>query len=143
MTDRQFVDTNIWVYALDAADPVKQARARAVLDPDAGNDLVVSAQVLGEFYVTITRKLAIPVPEAVARDLVAAMARLPVVPLDGRLVADAIAGSSAWQLSYWDALVVAAAQAAGANRLLTEDLQAGRVIEGVVIEDPFRSEPAQ
>ena len=58
MTDRVFVDSNVWIYAVDADEPVKQPRARAVLDPPTSDTLVTSAQVLGEFYVTITRKLA-------------------------------------------------------------------------------------
>jgi predicted nucleic acid-binding protein len=57
----EFVDANVWVYAVDEDEPVKRAQARAVLGPSAPGTLVTSAQVLGEFYETVTRKLARPV----------------------------------------------------------------------------------
>ena len=87
MTERSFVDTNVWVYAVDAADPVKQARAREVLDPANGASLVTSAQVLGEFYVTVTRRLGRPVTRDDAARMVERMRRLPVIAetLDQRL----------------------------------------------------------
>ena len=137
MTDRSFVDTNVWVYALDADEPAKRARARAVLDPAAAGSLVLSAQVLGEFYITVTRKLSKRVPADVADAMIGRMRQLPVVSIDADLVAAAISGSRAWQLSYWDALIVAAAAAAGCTRLLTEDLANGATYGGVRVENPF------
>jgi len=137
MTDRSFVDTNVWVYAIDADEPAKRARARAVLDPAAAGSLVVSAQVLGEFYVTVTRKLSKRVPLDVADAMIGRMRQLPVVAIDADLVSAAISGSRAWQLSYWDALIVAAAASAGCTLLLTEDLADGATYGGVRVEDPF------
>ena len=137
MTDLAFVDTNIWVYAVDDADPVKQARAREVLDPAHGASLVCSAQVLGEFYLTVTRRLARPVGPDIAARMVERMRRLPVVEIDAERVREAIEGSRSWQVSYWDALIVAAAHAAGCTRLITEDLAAGAVYDGVLVENPF------
>ncbi len=102
MTDRVFVDSNVWVYAVDADEPIKQAKARAVLDPATSDTLATSAQVLGEFYVTITRKLARPVPEDIATRMVDRMAQLPVVSIDADGVQAAIAGSRSWRLSYWE-----------------------------------------
>lgn len=137
MTDRVFVDTTVWVYAVDRADPVKQARAREVLDPTHGASIVTSAQVLGEFYATVTRKLASPVAPGDAAGMVDRMRRLPVVEIDADRVGAAIEGSRSWQLSYWDALIVVAAQAAGCSRLLTEDLAAGASYGAVSVENPF------
>jgi len=137
MTDRVFVDSNIWVYAVDADEPAKQARARAVLDPPTADTLVTSAQVLGEFYVTVTRKLARPVADEVAARMVDRMAQLPVVSIDADGVQAAIAGSRSWRLSYWDSLIVVAAQSAGCSRLLTEDLADGSTYGGVRVENPF------
>ncbi len=137
MTDRSFVDTNIWVYAVDSADPDKQARARAVLAPSSDKDLVTSAQVLGEFYAVVTRKFADRVSEAEAREMVERMARLPVVPIDASLVSEAITGSREWQIPYWDALILAAAETSGCHRLLSEDLSDGRAYGSVTVEDPF------
>jgi predicted nucleic acid-binding protein len=137
MTGRVFVDSNVWVYAVDADEPVKQAIARAVLDPPTADTLVTSAQVLGEFYVTVTRKLARPVADDIAARMVDRMAQLPVVSIDADGVQAAIAGSRSWQLSYWDALIVVAAQSAGCSRLLTEDLADGSTYGSVRIDNPF------
>jgi predicted nucleic acid-binding protein len=139
MTARVFVDTNVWVYAVDGAEPAKQARAREVLTPANPDALVVSAQVLGEFYMTVTRKLAPPVAAADAERMVEHMARLPLVEIDSDRVAAAIAGSQTWQVSYWDALILVAAKAAGCATLLSEDLAAGTRYGDVVVENPFAS----
>lgn len=138
MTGRAFVDTNVWVYAVDDGEPAKQALARAAIAPEPDKDLVVSAQVLGEFFVTVRRRFAQALPEADAIALVERMRQLPVVAIDGDLVAAAIASAASWQVSYWDALIVEAARAAGAEVLLTEDLQDGWMLGGVTIVDPFR-----
>jgi predicted nucleic acid-binding protein len=137
MTDRVFVDSNVWVYAVDADEPTKQARAREVLDPATSDTLVTSAQVLGEFYVTVTRKLGRPVADDIAARMVDRMAQLPVVAIDADGVQAAIAGSRSWQLSYWDALIVVAAQSAGCRRLLSEDLADGTTYGSVRVENPF------
>lgn len=137
MTDRAFVDTSVWVYAVDRDEPAKRTRARDVLEPTMDVDLVVSTQVLGEFYVTVTRKLARPVAPAAAGRLVERMCQLPVVTLDADHVASAIAGSQAWGISYWDALVIVAAESAGCGRLISEDLVDGGTYGSVRVENPF------
>ena len=144
MTSRYFVDTNVWVYAVDDSEPDKQARARTVVAPSPDKDIVVSAQVLGEFYVTVRRKLAETVPEPDATALVERMRRLAVVPIDGDLVSSAIANATAWQVSYWDALIIAAAEASGCDVVLSEDLGHGRTYGAVRAENPFiaAQEPA-
>jgi predicted nucleic acid-binding protein len=137
MTARTFVDSNVWVYAVDADEPVKRDRARYVLAPSSRESLVVSSQVLGEFYVTVTRKLARPVPVGAAESMVDQMRQLPVVPLDAELVGAAIAGSRIWQLSYWDALIIAAAQVSGCSSVMTEDLADGATYGDVQVTNPF------
>jgi predicted nucleic acid-binding protein len=82
MTEPIFVDTNVWVYAVDAADPVKRQRALEVTAPAPGRDLVISTQVLTEFYAVVTRKLAVPVSIEDAEALVRQLAVLPVVAID-------------------------------------------------------------
>jgi predicted nucleic acid-binding protein len=137
MTDRSFVDTSVWVYAVDEADPAKQARARALLEPAADVDLVISAQVLGEYYVIVTWKLANPVGTDQAKAMVERMSRLPTVPIDAGLVTAAIEGSERWQVSYWDALILAAAEASGCGRIYSEDLEHDRTYGSVTIVNPF------
>lgn len=140
MTDRVFVDTNVWVYAVDTSDIAKRNRAHEVLEPTRDTDLVTSAQVLGEFFSVVTRKFARQVPTAEARAMVVQMSRLPVVPIDAHLVEAAITISQEWQLSYWDGLIIAAAETSGCGRVLSEDLSHGAVYGSVQVEDPFRVE---
>jgi predicted nucleic acid-binding protein len=138
MSDRTFVDTNVFVYAIDDAEPAKRDIAKRVLASAGYGRFVVSAQVLGEFYVTITRKLAERVSEKEAMNGLEQLDRYQVVPIDAALVRTAMSISRSAQISYWDGLVVAAAARAGCERLLTEDLNDGQLIGSVRIENPFR-----
>jgi predicted nucleic acid-binding protein len=135
---RTFVDTNILVYAYDVADehrhPVASERLGQLWAHGTG---VISTQVLQEFYVVATRKLAQPLPRAAAREVIADYSTWPVVPVDPTLVLSASMLEERETLSFWDALIVGAAQRAGAVRLLSEDLQHGRTIGTVTIENPF------
>ena len=88
-----------------------------------------------EFFVASTRKLGVPAD--VARRKVELIARLDVVTIEPPLILDAIDLHRLHPLSFWDALIVRAASASGCQRLLTEDLQSGRTIAGVKIENPF------
>ena len=135
MSGRTFVDTNIFVYTIDDADPAKKKTARTLLIETA--DIVVSAQVLSEFYVTITRKLQPAVASDMAGELVRRLARFPCVAIDAELVQRAIDAGQRWQLSHWDALVIEAARQAGCRRVLTEDLSTGAIYDGLTIENPF------
>jgi predicted nucleic acid-binding protein len=136
MSARWFVDTNVLVYAFDDATPAKRDRARALLTTP-GAPLVISAQVIGEFYMVVTRKLARPLDEGHAGAAVSELLRFPVMPIDSELARAAVSTSRAAQLSYWDALIVEAAAAAGCDRLLTEDLADGATIRSVRVENPF------
>jgi predicted nucleic acid-binding protein len=136
---RPFVDTNVLVYAHDRDEPHKQATAHRVLDEHA-HDLVVSTQVLTEFYVATTRKLARPLDPERATRQVDELGRGTVVSVDVDLVRAAIALSRDRQLSLWDALIVRAAQRGGCDTVLTEDLQDGAMFDGIVIRNPFRTD---
>ena len=137
MTGSAFLDTNVVVYAFDDDEPEKQERARAVLDAPATEVLVLSAQVLAEFYVTVTRKLARPLAPASAREAVAALSELPVVSADADLVLAGIELGDRYQISLWDGLIVQAAVTAGCETILTEDLADGSLLAGVRIQNPF------
>jgi predicted nucleic acid-binding protein len=138
MSGRAFVDTNVFVYAIDDVEPAKRDIARNVLASDQYGEFVLSSQILGEFYVTITRKLGKRISEAEAVKALDRLGKYPVVPIDTALVKSAIQISRSSQISYWDGLVVAAAARAGCERLLTEDLNHGQRIGSVCIENPFR-----
>ena len=135
-----FVDTNVLVYAHDASERRRQQVARAQLEVLwTGGSGVLSTQVLQEFYVVATRKFAPPMARHQAREIVALYATWRVVDIDPTLILTASQLEERHRLSFWDALIVEAARVAGAARLLTEDLQHGRLIGGVRIENPFRS----
>jgi predicted nucleic acid-binding protein len=139
MSEPVFVDTNVCVYAVDAADPAKRERALEVAAPARGRDLVVSTQVLTEFYAVVTRKLSVPVPAQDAEAMVAHLSALPIVAVDASLAAAAIAGSRKWLISIWDALILRAAEVAGCGLVLSEDLADGATYGSVAVENPFRS----
>lgn len=134
MASRAFVDTNVFVYAIDDAEPVKQRLAQEAL---AAVDPVISSQVVGEFFVVTSRVLGRGQRDEEARARATRLLDLEVLAIDADLVARAIDGTAAWGMSYWDALIVCAAQAAGCTRLLTEDLAEGRTYGSVAVENPF------
>lgn len=135
---RTFVDTNVLVYAYDRADARKHDRAVAVLSEADPGELVISAQVLNEFYVVVTRPHRQLLSAERARSVVTALSSTSVEPVDVDLVQRALAVQASEPISYWDALVVAAASRANCARLLTEDLSDATTVAGVRIEDPFR-----
>jgi predicted nucleic acid-binding protein len=139
MPARTFLDTNVLVYAADEGEPRKRDIARAIFGVDEPGQLVVSTQVLSEFYLVVTRKLRRPMSEADASDAVDELAKLPTVITDTELVRSGIALSREQGLSFWDGLIVAAAASAGCIRVLTEDLSHGTTIAGVRVENPFIS----
>ena len=135
---RTFVDTNVLLYAHDASETEKQPIARALLEALwADRSGVLSTQVLQEFYVVATRKFTPPMRRSEARELIALYATWSVVRVDVELILDATALEERAQLSFWDALIIEAARRGGARRVVSEDLQDGRRIAGLVIEDPF------
>jgi predicted nucleic acid-binding protein len=139
MNDRVFLDTNILVYANDASEPEKQRVAREAIRSAILEDrAVVSVQVLGEFWVTVTQKIRKPLSREIARHQIQLLGMMTIVPLDEPLFQLALDLQDLHQLSYWDAMIVAAADTAGCDRLLTEDLSAGRSYGSVQIHNPFQ-----
>jgi predicted nucleic acid-binding protein len=131
-----FLDTNVAVYAYDRDEPAKREIARSILAGD-GEPLVVSTQVLAEFYWVSTRRLERPLAEDDAAEVVRTLADLMVVGADAELVRAAIDLARERQISSWDALIVRAAQVGGCERLLSEDLQDGTRFDEVRVENPF------
>ena len=133
-----FFDTSILVYLFDQDVPDKRDRAKLLFqqEVEAGR-FAASTQVLQEFYVATTRKLAVPLPVADAEEAVRALADLYIVPVDSSLILSAIGRSRSMPVSFWDALIIEAALSVGATCLLTEDLQHGRQIDGLRITNPF------
>lgn len=136
--DLAFVDTNVLVYAHDASETSRQPVAQALLDELwRTRSGTLSTQVLQEFYVVATRKFDPPMTRHEARELVDAYAQWQLVQIDAPLILSASKLEERHTLSFWDALIVEAARRAGATRLLSEDLQSGRRLAGVLIDNPF------
>lgn len=139
MNDKTFVDSNVLIYAHDADAGRKHVAAQKVLlDLWDSRQGVVSLQVLQEFYVNVTRKIRTPLARETARAIVNSYA---VWCVDTTLaeVATAFRVEDEARISFWDALVVATAIKSGAQRILSEDLNAGQKISGIRIENPFAS----
>lgn len=138
MSDKVFLDTNVLVYAYDKSEPRKQHKAQTLLAEGIEREnAVISAQVLGEFFIVVTRRLTIPLSVDEAGHLIDLLSALPVVEVDLQLVKQAVSVHGAMQISYWDALIVCAAERAGCGRILSEDLNSGQDYRGAVVENPF------
>ena len=136
MSARSFLDTNILVYTDDGGSPEKQAKALEIIERCRSERTgVVSTQVLQEYFVTVTKKLRVP-PEA-ARRKTELFGRFNVFRIGLDDVLAAIDLHRLHQLSFWDALVVRIALRSGCSILFSEDLQAGRRIDGLEIVNPF------
>jgi predicted nucleic acid-binding protein len=138
MSDKTFVDTNVLIYAHDVDAKAKHEVAKSVLrDLWRQRTGVLSLQVLQEFYVNITRKIASPLPKDTARLVVNSYAIwcTETTPTE---IATAFRIEDESGIGFWDALIVASAAKSGAVRILSEDLNAGQTISGIRIENPFR-----
>jgi len=133
-----FFDTNVLVYAVDAGDPARRERALNRLARAASEGTVVlSTQVLQEFYAIATRKLQPPLPAPEAAAQVQRLCAFQVMGSTAQSVQAAIALAQEHQLQWWDALILEAALRAGADVLISEDGQAGRRFGRLVVENPF------
>jgi len=135
---KSFFDTNVLVYLFDQDSPEKKTVVQKIFEKDASAGAVLlSTQVLQEFYVTVTRKLGQPLKPETALDVIRKFAVLPVVVVDIALVLSAVERSQKDSISFWDSLIINAALKGGAQRLWSEDLQHGRTVNGMRIENPF------
>ncbi|MFP4394568.1 MAG: PIN domain-containing protein [Anaerolineales bacterium] len=136
------IDTNLLVYIYDPSEPEKRHRAIEILQQvrDAKSG-ALSAQVLSEFYTTVTRKLKPPLSPAQAEAQLQAWIHIwPVFPVTSQVVLEAVRGVREYQFSFWDAQIWAAARLHHIPMVLNEDFNAGAVIEGVHFVNPFENE---
>ena len=138
MSDKYFVDTNILMYAHDASTGSKHERAKALVEELwLDRTGVVSTQVLQELVVNLRRKAGRPVDLRATREIVADYLSWQVVVNGGESILEALDLQGRYQLSFWDALVVQAAQASGAEVLYSEDLSAGQQFGLVTVVNPL------
>ena len=138
MTVRAAIDTNVLIYAI-SSDPL-EARKRQIAEallaqPDWG----ISTQVLQEFYVNAIKGKVPTMTPAQAAHAVNTLMERPVVGMDAALMKAALRIHQRYQISYWDAAVIASVVELGATTLYSEDLNHGQIYEGVRVENPFAS----
>jgi predicted nucleic acid-binding protein len=137
MSAKTFVDTNVLIYAHDVDAKAKHEVAKSVLrELWSERSGVLSMQVLQEFYVNVTRKIAKPLAKAEAR-LVVNSYSIWCVETTHTEIADAFRIEDESRIGFWDALIVASAAKSGTVRILSEDLNAQQRIAGIRIENPF------
>lgn len=138
MSGKYFLDTNVLVYAYDSGEKAKQQIAQALLTEGIqGEKAVLSSQVLSEFFTVVTSRIQTPLTLWEAEQQVDLLSLLPVVDIDLKRVKRAIIVHRECQISYWDSLIIAAAEHAGCQRILSEDLSAGQGYSDVTVENPF------
>jgi predicted nucleic acid-binding protein len=131
-----FIDTNILLYAASGAreDQPKKAIARQVL---AQPGIRFSAQVMQEFYYAAVRKERLNITHDEALVILEALGPFPVLSVDRELVLEAVALTVRFQVSYWDAAIIAASRRLGCDTLFSEDLSHGQDYDGVRVVNPF------
>jgi len=140
MSDRFFLDTNVFVYEVDPRDPAKSRRAAELIDSAVSSGRgIVSYQVVPEFFNVALTRFDRPFSIGEAEDYLAVTFK-PILAVHSspRLLLEALHIQTQHQFSWYDALIVAAAQQANCSILYTEDMQHGRRMGELRIEDPFR-----
>jgi len=141
MSDKVFLDANILVYAHDKDAGEKHSTAvEIVRDLWEKRTGVLSNQVLQEFYVSVTRKIMKPISKSQAREIIRTYICWSMSAITPVSIIRATEIEEKHRISFWDALVIVAAYEAKCERILTEDLNSGQIIEGVLIENPFKAQ---
>lgn len=142
MGDKAFVDTNVLVYAHDPSTGAKHTRARALLEQLwASGHGILSTQVLQELCVTLQRNAKPPLPVAELRRLIQDYLAWEVVVNGAESAVEALELQARYKISFWDALILQAAETAGATVLYSEDLASGQKYGAVRVINPFVRQP--
>lgn len=136
MSVEAFLDTNVLIYAVSSS-PDEAGKKERALELIQDMDFGLSAQVLQEFYVNVTKKIAHPLSPEVAVDLLQQFRQFPLVQTDYPLVVAGVEVALRYGISYWDGAIVAAAETLGARTLFSEDLSHGQRYGGVRVVNPF------
>ncbi len=131
-----FLDTNVLLYAA-TGDPSEARKQDIAYELIAADNFGISSQVLQEFFYNATRKTSIKMRPAKALTWLDEIAHLPCVVVDAALFRHAVAISTRYKISYWDAAIVGAAEALGATTLFSEDLNSGQIYGSVTVVNPF------
>jgi len=133
-----FIDTNLIVYTLDKSNVYKQERARNIIRKIVDvHQLVISTQVIKEFYVVAINKMkADPI---IVKNIIHNFRNMEIVTNDLELIEQAIDISVISQISFWDSLIIAAAEKANCEYIFSEDLNPGQTYRGVLVVNPFET----
>jgi len=138
MKDKVFLDTNILIYAHDMDAGLKHDVAQSILEKLWKDETgIISTQVIQEFYVNVTRKIPNPITPVQARAIILNYFSWQMGAIEPYTILSASEIEEKYVLSFWDSLIIATASQSEAKKILTEDLNHGQVIEGVLIENPF------
>ena len=138
MSDKVFLDTNILVYAYDDSHPKKQKQAQILLLKSIEEENGwISVQVLGEFFSVVTKKIQQTMSPEEAGNTIELFSIMHVVEIDAVMVGRAIGVVKQYRISYWDALIIAAAERSGCRMILTEDLNHGQIYNEIQAVNPF------
>jgi predicted nucleic acid-binding protein len=135
---RQFVDTNIFLYAYDSSEPKKRGKAQQLISSLwHSRQGVISIQVLQELYVNLTRKLPKPISSELAAQILTDLGQWNLHEPTLADLKRAIDLEKTHNISFWDAMIVSSAQQMGCKVLWTEDLNSGQYIDDLIIRNPF------
>lgn len=138
MPDLRFLDTNVLVYAYDSANPAKRQVARELLSEAVIGRHVISTHVMAEFAAAMLHKVNPPADPKLLVEALDVLAPIRLVVADAEVVRRAIAARAAYGLHFYDGMIVAAAERAGCNQILSEDFDTGQSYFGITVENPFR-----
>jgi predicted nucleic acid-binding protein len=132
-----FLDSNVLVYAYDARYPEKRAVAQELVRLACAGEFVVSTQVLAEFSATLLQKFEPAVPPQNLMAILERLAPIRLIVPDAEIVHRAVEAHAAYGIHFYDGMIVAAAERAGAKKIMSEDLNAGQEYFGVTVVNPF------
>jgi predicted nucleic acid-binding protein len=137
MTATDFLDSNVLVYAYDASNPQKQTVAQALVERAVAGEAMASTQVLAEFAATLLHKITPPANAEAVMAILDSLGPIKLIAPDAGIVRRAVEARSTYGVHFYDGMIVAAAERAGCQRILTEDLNPGQKYFGVTVSNPF------
>ena len=137
MSAPDFLDTNVLVYAYDASDRRKHARAQELLRKALAGEMVISTQVLGEFAATLLHKISPPAKPQQVIAILDALEPIRAIAPDREIVNRAVDVHAKYGMHFYDGMIVACAERAGSKRIWSEDLSDKHTYFGIRVENPF------
>jgi len=137
MNGRDFLDTNVLVYALDVADPRKHQIARPLVAKAVAGEFAISSQVLAELAAILLQKFQSKINLKAVLALLDSLKPIPLIKADADTVRRAVEARAEYGLHFYDGMIIAAAERAGSERIFSEDLNAGQKYFGIDVVNPF------